>query len=147
MPTAPSYNPDPLLPYWGMNRPMVLVSGKECFPSSQPMFSTDPASNFYAAAFEVYKTGLELTDEQKMIADHWSDGPGTGTPSGHWIAIISQIAQKDDLSLACSGSLRTSRHRCLRRVDRAQKAKIHIQSAAPGYLYQRQHRCRLAAVS
>ncbi|HEX2242035.1 MAG TPA: PA-phosphatase, partial [Gammaproteobacteria bacterium] len=63
------------------------------------MFSTDPASNFYAAAFEVYKTGLELTDEQKMIADYWSDGLGTGTPSGHWIAIISQIVQKDDLSL------------------------------------------------
>jgi hypothetical protein len=99
MPTPPSYNPNSLLPYWGMIRPMVLVSGKECFPPSHPMFSTDPTSNFYAAAFEVYKTGLELTDEQKMIADYWSDGPGTGTPSGHWIAIISQIAQKDDLSL------------------------------------------------
>jgi hypothetical protein len=102
MPTPPSYDPNPLQPYWGMIRPMVLVSGKECFPPGHPMFSTGPASDFYAAAFKVYKLGLDLTDEQRTIAGYWSDGAGTGTPSGHWIAIISQIARNDDLSLAAA---------------------------------------------
>jgi membrane-associated phospholipid phosphatase len=57
----------------------------------------------YAAAFEVYTVGLGLTDEQKTIADFWSDGPlATGTPPGHWIAIVSQIARNDELSLAAA---------------------------------------------
>ena len=45
--------------------------------------------------------GLNLTDEQKTIADYWSDGAGaTGTPPGHWIAIVSQLARRHALSLA-----------------------------------------------
>jgi hypothetical protein len=86
-----------------MIRPMVLTSGEECPPPGHPAFSTDPASNFHAAGLEVYNVGLDLTDEQKTIADYWSDGAGaTGTPPGHWIAIVSQIARNDDLSLAAA---------------------------------------------
>lgn len=100
-PTLPLFNPNPLQPCWGLIRPMVLTSGEECPPLGHPAFSTDPASDFYAAGLEVYNVGLNLTDEQKTIADHWSDGAGaTGTPPGHWIAIVSQIARNDDLSLA-----------------------------------------------
>src|SRR5262249_57207342 len=44
---------------------------------------------------------LHLTDEQKTIAQFWGDSPGaTGTPPGHWIAIVGQIARNDQLSLA-----------------------------------------------
>ena len=44
---------------------------------------------------------MELTEEQKTIALYWADGAGaTGTPPGHWIAIVSQIARNEDLSLA-----------------------------------------------
>jgi membrane-associated phospholipid phosphatase len=47
--------------------------------------------------------GLGLTDAQKTIADYWSDGASaTGTPAGHWIAIVSQIARNEDLSLAAA---------------------------------------------
>jgi membrane-associated phospholipid phosphatase len=100
-PTPPGFNPNPLQPCWGQIRPMVLTSGDECPPPGHPAFSTDPASDFYAAGLEVYNVALDLTEEQKTIADYWSDGPGdTGTPPGHWIAIVSQIARNDDLSLA-----------------------------------------------
>jgi membrane-associated phospholipid phosphatase len=35
-----------------------------------------------------------------MIAQYWADNAGaTGTPSGHWIAIMGQIARSDGLSL------------------------------------------------
>src|SRR6185503_10232393 len=98
-PTPPAFNPNPLQPCWGQLRPMVLTSGGECPPQGHPAFSTAAGSDFNAAALEVYNVGLGLTAEQKIIADYWSDGAGaTGTPPGHWIAIVSQIAQNDDLS-------------------------------------------------
>lgn len=99
-PTPPAFNPNPLQPCWGFLRPMVLTSGSECPPVSHPEFSTNDGSDFYAAALEVYNVGVGLTTEQKTIADYWADGPGaTGTPPGHWIAIVSQIARDDHLSL------------------------------------------------
>ena len=99
--TPPLFNPNPLQPCWGLIRPMVLTSGEECPPPGHPPFSTDTTSDFYAAALEVYQVRLGLTTEQKAIADHWSDNPGaTGTPAGHWIAIVSQIARNDHRSLA-----------------------------------------------
>ncbi len=102
-PTPPPFNPNPLQPCWSLIRPMVLTSGEECPPPGHPAFSTDPASDFYAAGLEVYTVGLALTVEQKTIADYWSDGAGaTGTPPGHWIAIVSQIAHNDTLSLAAA---------------------------------------------
>jgi membrane-associated phospholipid phosphatase len=102
-PTPPAFNPDPLQPCWGLIRPMVLTSGQECPPPGHPPFSTDTGSDFYTAGLEVYNVALDLTAEQKTIADYWSDGPvATGTPPGHWIAIVSQIASNDGLSLTAA---------------------------------------------
>ena len=94
---------EPQQPCWGNLRPMVLVSESECAPSGHPKFSKDSRSEFYAAAFEVYQTGLTLTKEQKTIAQYWADGVGTtGTSSGHWMAIVGQIARNDGLSLVAA---------------------------------------------
>jgi hypothetical protein len=102
-PTPPAFNPNPLEPCWGEIRPMVLKSGAECAPIGNPIFSTDPASGFLAAALDVYNTGVNLTSEQKAIADYWADGAGaTGTPPGHWIAIVGQISRNSHLSLMSS---------------------------------------------
>jgi hypothetical protein len=82
---------------------MVLASAAVCRPAGAPEFSTDFGSDFYAAGLEVYNVGRDLTAEQKTIARYWADGPGaTGTPPGHWIAIVGQIARKDGLSLAAA---------------------------------------------
>jgi hypothetical protein len=79
---------------------MVLTSSAECSPPGPPAFSTVPGSQFHAAALEVYTTGGLLTDVQKTIAHYWADGAGqTGTPSGHWIAIVAQISRNNGLSL------------------------------------------------
>jgi PAP2 superfamily len=102
-PTPPAFTPDPEQPCWGQLRPRVLTSGTECAPPAHPAFSTDPDSAFYAAALEVYHTGRTLTDEQRTTAQYWNDGVGvTGTSSGHWMAIVGQIARNDDLSLAAA---------------------------------------------
>lgn len=101
-PTPPAFSP-PLQPCWGEIRPMVLASGAECALPAHPAFSTDPASAYHAASLEVYNVGRALTDEQKIIAAYWADGAGaTGTPPGHWIAIASQLARSEGLSLAAA---------------------------------------------
>lgn len=102
-PTPPAFNPNPLQPCWGQLRPMALNSGGDCAPPGHPTFDTDPSSSFFAAADEVYQTGIQLTDEQKTIASYWADGPGvTGTPPGHWIAIVGQFARNNPLSLSAA---------------------------------------------
>jgi hypothetical protein len=100
-PAPPAFNPNPLQPCWGHIRTMALPTGDACPPPDHPLFSTDAASPFHAAAMEVYNVGQALTDEQKTIATYWADGAGaTGTPSGHWIAIVSQLARDERLTLA-----------------------------------------------
>jgi hypothetical protein len=100
-PTPPAFNPNPLQPCWGQLRPMALKSAAEAPPTGNPAFSTDSTSAFFAAAREVHVTGLNLTAGHKAIADFWADNAGTtGTPPGHWISIVSQIANQDDLSLS-----------------------------------------------
>jgi len=101
-PTPPAFS-DPEQPCWGELQPMVLESATECAPPGHPEFSKDPESEFYAAARKVYQTGLKLTDKQKTIAQYWADLVGaTGTSSGHWMAIVGQIARNDGLSLAAA---------------------------------------------
>jgi hypothetical protein len=99
-PTPPGFNPNPLQPCWGLIRPMILSSGEECPPPGHPPYSTHSTSDFFAAGAEVYNVGRSLTSEQKTIADYWSDNPvATGTPPGHWIAIVSQSARNSSASL------------------------------------------------
>jgi len=100
VPTPPAFAP-PLQPCWGKLRPFVLLYGAECVPLEFPPYSTDPNSEFYAEGFEVYDTVNNLTAEQLEIAQFWADNPGaTGTPPGHWISIVGQVAVQEDLSLA-----------------------------------------------
>jgi PAP2 superfamily len=98
-PTPPAFAP-PLEPCWDQLRPLVLASSDECAPPPPPTYSEDPRSAFYAYALDVYTTSVNLTAEQRTIAHFWADTPGTtGTPPGHWIAIVGQLARHEGLSL------------------------------------------------
>jgi hypothetical protein len=90
----------PLLPHWGKNRPLTLPDGEACPLPPPPVYSEDPASQFYKEAMEVYEVSKTLTDEQKTIARFWSDDPMLSpTPPGHWVAIIFQIAERDQMPI------------------------------------------------
>lgn len=98
-PTPPAFAP-PLQPCWDRIRPMVLASSEECAPPPPPVYSTDPASELYELAFEVYQTRQTLTQEQIDVASYWADGPGaTGTPPGHSISIVSGLVVEDGMDL------------------------------------------------
>jgi hypothetical protein len=88
----------PLLPRWGDNRPMALDSPDNFMPEPPYDYSEDMASQFYADAEEVYTISRNLTPEQKLIARYWSDDPMlTFTPPGHWISILLQIAETQQM--------------------------------------------------
>jgi len=90
--TPPAFAPA-LQPCWGSLRPMVLESGATCQVEPPPPYSETPGSDFYVEGREVYDVSLTLTEEQRIIALFWADNPGqTGTPGGHWVRIVSQVA-------------------------------------------------------
>lgn len=98
-PTAPNFSPA-LQPYWGNNRPFLMANITDVQPTAPPLFSADINSLCYQRAMEVYTTVNNLTDEQKIIAEFWSDDPKTtATPPGHSIAILNQLIQENNLTL------------------------------------------------
>ena len=90
----------PLLPLWGNNHPLAMPDSATCTLAPQPAFSTDPSSDFYKNAMEVYNTWKGLTPEQTTIARFWSDDPGLSwTPPGHWVGIVLDIMQEKSLTV------------------------------------------------
>jgi hypothetical protein len=99
-PTPPGYL-RALQPYWGENRPFLLLDGSECSPPPPPEYSVDPASAMHQDALEVYETVRDLTPEQREIALFWADDPNlTATPPGHSVAIATQVLRDGNASLA-----------------------------------------------
>jgi len=95
-PTPPGFQPVPLQPFWGDNRPFA---DETCAAPPPPTYSNQPNSDFFAYAAEVYDTSLTLTSEQKAIAVFWADNPGTLTPPGHSVSMLRQILDVEASSL------------------------------------------------
>ncbi len=94
-------NPIPLQPYWGDVRPFMETNVADLLPVPPPSYSTDPNSDFYLEAMEVYDAVNNLTSEQQVIAEFWSDDPGnTATPPGHSYSIMMQILSEEGADLA-----------------------------------------------
>ncbi len=87
-------------PYWGTLRPFVFRSPEDIPFESNVPFSTESNSEFYKEADELVTASHHLTVEEKQIANFWNDKLHTGTPSGHWISIINQVAPQLGLNLA-----------------------------------------------
>ncbi|MFY8032434.1 MAG: vanadium-dependent haloperoxidase [Devosia sp.] len=90
----------PLLPNWGSNRTFASPSGAACATPGNPTYSTEPDSQFYKEAVEVYETVKAATPEQADIARFWSDDPMLSmTPPGHWVSIALQVGEETNLPL------------------------------------------------
>jgi len=98
VPTAPGQRA--LQPYWKENMtPFVLTPG-DCGMDGPPAFSTDPTSDAYQEAYEIYKLKNNITPEQATIAGFWADGPGTINGPGHSLSTTSQILSLVGANLA-----------------------------------------------
>jgi hypothetical protein len=100
-PTPPAYM-EAVEPHWNKIRTFVLDSAAQFKAGPPPVFSTDPNSEFYKIAKEVYEAKVNMTDEQKAIAMFWDCNPYKMnvkghvmfaekkiTPGGHWMGIAS----------------------------------------------------------
>lgn len=100
VPTPPNYY-RALQPTWGANRRFVLPDAEACALPPPPVYSTDPASPFYAEAWEVYTTVKNLSPAQRETALYWADDPVlTATPPGHSLAIGTQLLRQENATLA-----------------------------------------------
>lgn len=80
-------------PYWGNNRLLVQGSLDGSEQASLPTYSTDPASDFYKMAKEVYEISQTLTTDQTALALFYRDKPGFG--DGHYLSILKQILEQE----------------------------------------------------
>jgi hypothetical protein len=78
--------------HWQRVRPFALVPGQLRSPSG-PARHGSPA--FLAQAQELIDISASLTDEQKVIAEYWADGPHSELPPGHWNLFAQQVLDRD----------------------------------------------------
>lgn len=100
-----------LTPHWGLVRPFALQSGDQFRPQAPPMFGsdepyTDALGNtmtndeaYRMQVAEILAISGSLTDEQKVIAEYWADGPRSETPPGHWNALAHGVSFRGEHTL------------------------------------------------
>jgi membrane-associated phospholipid phosphatase len=87
----------PLLPGWGRNRTFAMPV--PCDAPDPTAFDETPGSAFDIQALEVLEISRNLTDDQRRIAQFWSDDPMLSpTPPGHWMSIGLQVAAQNGLT-------------------------------------------------
>lgn len=86
-----------LAPHWGTVVPFALRNGWEFRPVPGPEPHYSP--RFKSQCEEVLTISEKLTDEQKCIAEYWSDGPKSVTPPGHWMQLAAEFADRENYSL------------------------------------------------
>jgi hypothetical protein len=99
-PTPPAFAPNPVGPYGGLNRTFIAgIVNSIAVPAPIP-YSTDPNSDYYKTAKEVYDQSQNLTAEQITIAKNWADlGSFYATPGAHYINIVTQLIVNYHLNL------------------------------------------------
>jgi len=109
-PTPPAYM-EGIEPHWNKIRTFVLDSAAQFKVSPPPPYSTDPDSEFFAKAKEIYDATKEIEPDKEAIARFWDCNPYKVnvkghvmfaekkiTPGGHWMSIAtiaSKAANKD----------------------------------------------------
>ena len=90
-------------PHWGKVVPFALARGDQFRPTRPP--ATLAASllredrEFQEQAREIIQYTAGLTDEQKVIAEFWADGPDSSYPPGHWCLIADFVSTRDRMGL------------------------------------------------
>jgi hypothetical protein len=85
-------------PQWALVTPFAMSSGSQFRPKPPVSFEKDKA-RYVAQANEIVELSANLTDEQKVMAEYWADGPSSETPPGHWCLFAQFISTRDRHSL------------------------------------------------
>jgi hypothetical protein len=78
---------------WQHVRPFAMASTAALrSPTGPARFGS---AEYAAQAQALLDLSAALTDEQKMIAEYWADGPHSELPPGHWDLFAQQVAHRD----------------------------------------------------
>lgn len=77
-----------ITPLFGQVKPWCLPNVEVVRPLPPP---APGSAEFQAAVAELEEISENLTEEQRAIANFWSDGLGTYTPPGHWNRLASEF--------------------------------------------------------
>jgi hypothetical protein len=91
--TGSPVTPPFVAPHWYLVRPFAMSSAGALRPAAGPARSGD--ATFVAQAQALLDISAALTDEQKVIAEYWADGPHSELPPGHWNLFAQQVARRD----------------------------------------------------
>ncbi len=88
--------PKYIAPFWGKVIPFALTSGDQF----RSLIAQSGPALFGSAAFaqqaqDLVAISANLTDEQKMIAEYWADGPHSELPPGHWDLFAQFVSARD----------------------------------------------------
>lgn len=86
-----------LAPHWGRVRPFALADGSQFRPP--PPRASAQNGAYVRQVEETLHASARLADEEKSIAEYWSDGPRSETPPGHWCLFARWVAERDRLGL------------------------------------------------
>jgi hypothetical protein len=78
---------------WQRVTPFALSSPTQLRPHAGPPSYGSDLFNSQANALVELSAGL--TDEQKMIAEYWADGPHSELPPGHWDLFAQFVSRRD----------------------------------------------------
>ena len=89
-----------IAPHWGRVKPYALTSGKQ-FRSvvKAPASYSKTPSLYRIQAKQILDYTAQLTDEKKVIAEYWADGPNSELPPGHWTLFADYVSKRDRNSL------------------------------------------------
>jgi len=84
---------------WCYVTPFALTKGDEFRSAVEPGPFKYGTPEYQQQAEELIALSAHLTDREKMIAEYWSDGPGTEQPPGHWLQFAQFVSERDHHTL------------------------------------------------
>lgn len=84
---------------WCFVKPFALSAGDEFRSVVEPGPFKYGSPGFQEQAEELVTISAGLTDQQKMIAEYWSDEPDSEQPPGHWMVFAQWISTRDHHTL------------------------------------------------
>ncbi len=102
-------------------------------PPPHPVYSTDPASDFYQAANEIYQISLHLTSDDIRLVNNWRDIVGTNyNQSSHMLKLTTDIIKKEKINLEDASVLFAKQTiAAFDAIVAASKAKFHYSLLRP----------------
>jgi hypothetical protein len=81
-----------LTPQWQNVLPFALTSPDQFRPAPPAQFGS---SEYKTEATDLLDLSANLDDRRKVVAEYWTDGPGSSSAAGHWARLAQIVSHRD----------------------------------------------------